>query len=173
MTRRFLDVLIPAVIAGSTMPHSEIHGEQHWKCVSLVAVRAAKATPGADPLVALLFGLFHDTQRWNEDEDPEHGLRAAAYAEQFFESGRLSLSRAQAEALAFACRTHTEAGPTDDPVIGCCYDGDRLNLWRVWITPHPDYLSTEFGLESTDTEWTRDLHGEPIEWSDVLDVLFS
>ena len=31
---------------------------------------------------------------------------------------------------------------TSDPTVGACWDADRLDLPRVWITPDPALLST-------------------------------
>jgi hypothetical protein len=38
---------------------------------------------------------------------------------------------------------HSDGLVTDDPTIGCCWDADRLDLWRVGAPPVPALLSTE------------------------------
>ena len=37
----------------------------------------------ANIIVVELFALLHDTQRQNEDDDPEHGLRGEQFAQTF------------------------------------------------------------------------------------------
>ena len=74
------------------------------------------------------------------------------------------------ERVTFACETHTEAGPTSDPIVGVCYDADRLNLWREGIRPLPKYLSTAAGKGMI--EACRELHWTLLTWKAVVDELF-
>jgi uncharacterized protein len=173
MTRTDLEKLIPHVIEDSNAPESYHHGEEHWKCVAFVGVTLARATRGADPLVAFLFGLFHDTRRENENDDPDHGPRAAAFVNEVYRAGRLPITQIQLGKLLHACITHTESGPTGDPVVGCCYDADRLTLWRVGKVPAAEYISTDKGHEGVEDQWTEDLHDNAPIWDEILDLLFS
>lgn len=172
MTRTDLETLIRAVEEGSTSRDSEDHGPQHWRCVALTGIRLARQTPGASPLIAFLFGLFHDARRENDYWDPGHGERGAQLAETFQARGLLTLLEQNFADLLLACKTHTEADPTDNPVIGICYDADRLNLWRVRVRPNSDFLSTDAGKASCRAQDTRFLHWSPLSWSQVLDTLF-
>lgn len=63
MTRPQMERMIEAVEEASANRESLCHGPQHWRCVSLVGGRLSDMTPGADTLVAFLFGLFHDAMR--------------------------------------------------------------------------------------------------------------
>ena len=63
---------------------------------------------GGDELVVSLFALFHDSQRINDYEDPEHGSRGAVLAEEFYTNGRLDLTEEQFELLTETCCGHTE-----------------------------------------------------------------
>lgn len=119
------------------------HGLWHWEKVEKNAVFLANNTPGADKTVAQLFALIHDSKRQNEDEDPEHGHRSAAWAEELFKDGRLKIKKDQLEKLVEACKYHNDGNTSEDPTIGVCWDADRLDLPRVGITPDPKYLSTE------------------------------
>lgn len=121
------------------------HGLWHWEKVEKNAVFLANETPNADKTVAQLFALVHDSKRANEDEDPEHGHRAAAWAEELFSEGRLKINKSQLDVLVEACKYHNDGQTSDNPTIGVCWDADRLDLPRVGITPDPKYLSTEAG----------------------------
>jgi uncharacterized protein len=138
-----LDPLLAAVRARATGLKSGIHGERHWQCVAHIAGEVAAVVPGADPVVAFLFGLVHDAMRENDGYDPEHGLRAAALARTVQADGLLRLDEQQLELLVLACELHADGLVSDDPTVGVCWDADRLNLWRVGKTPVPDLLSTE------------------------------
>ncbi len=157
--------LAALVESRATNQGSTLHGPQHWRCVSKVGIELARRTPGADPLVAFLFGLFHDSRRVNDGTDPDHGRRGARLLREMA-AGEIAIPPEVLERVAFACETHTEAGPTSDPLIGVCYDADRLNLWREGIRPLPRYLSTKASLEMV--EACRDLHWEPLTWKGVL-----
>lgn len=121
------------------------HGLWHWEKVEKNAVFLAKETPNADKVVAQLFALIHDSKRINEDEDPKHGHRSAAWAEELYQEGRLKINKAQLDVLVEACKYHNEGDTSDNPTVGVCWDADRLDLPRVGITPDPKYLSTEAG----------------------------
>jgi uncharacterized protein len=117
------------------------HGGHHWGRVRHHAVAVARAR-GADILVAELFAFLHDSQREDEWGDPHHGRRGADYARSlqgvFFE-----LKPAQLDRLAQAIRHHSGGEVSTDATIQSCWDADRLDLGRVGITPHQDYLSPE------------------------------
>src|SRR3954451_15535659 len=75
---RDVDAVVTAVLARATRPQSTLHGERHWRCVGWTAALLAREVPAADGEVAFLFALLHDSQRLNDDYDPQHGPRAAA-----------------------------------------------------------------------------------------------
>ena len=62
------------------MDHDGFHGYAHWMRV-LHNGRLLAETENANLKVVELFCLLHDTQRRNEDRDPEHGSRATDYAQ--------------------------------------------------------------------------------------------
>jgi uncharacterized protein len=47
--------------------------------------------------------------------------------------------------LEHAIRNHTKGRTTTDPIIGTCWDADRLDLGRVGMRPHERYMSTKAG----------------------------
>ena len=61
----------------SSCVDSPIHGESHWRRVAEVGLELVHATPGADARTVILCSLWHDALRRNDDDDPEHGVRAA------------------------------------------------------------------------------------------------
>jgi uncharacterized protein len=123
---------------------SPIHGESHWRRVAEVGLELAHGIPGADERVVLLFALFHDCLRQSDDDDPEHGVRAAkliadlpGLAEPLNDEKRRELCEALAD--------HDRGLTTTNPTIGCCWDADRLDLGRVGIEPDPELMSTAAG----------------------------
>jgi uncharacterized protein len=136
------EALLAVVMAGATHADSCLHGLDHWRIVARNGLELAAVTPGADPLVAVLFGLFHDAKRLDDGEDPDHGPRAGVFVREVHATGLFRLSPERLDRLVVACSTHTVAMVSDDPTLGVCYDADRLDLWRVGIEPRPMYLST-------------------------------
>ena len=118
-----------------------IHGVPHWARVRHHGLVLADVC-GADPLVVELFAWLHDSQRMDDEEDPDHGLRAANYAmslgDQYF-----SLSVGQRDQLFCALAEHSDGLVSSDSTIQTCWDADRLDLGRVGITPDTRYLSWE------------------------------
>jgi uncharacterized protein len=113
--------------------------------------------PGCDPELVLLFALFHDSRRFNEFTDPEHGLRGGELARSM-----LNLEPERIELLADACTRHDKGFVSDDPTVGTCWDADRLNLWRVGIRPKASLLSTAPAPLLVDE--SAAYHGMRLEW---------
>ncbi|WP_435019138.1 hypothetical protein TA3x_001129 [Tundrisphaera sp. TA3] len=77
------DPLLPilaAVLADYELPWTGDHGVSHWARVLENGERLAAVT-GADVEVVRLFAVLHDARRVNEWTDPDHGPRAARFAE--------------------------------------------------------------------------------------------
>lgn len=147
---------------------SPLHGDTHWRSVAAVGARLIDAGEPADPLVVTLFALLHDSQRVNDGTDPQHGPRAARFAEALYSEGHLLVTPTQLEVLVTACEDHTGGLPTSDPTIGVCWDADRLNLARVGKTVDPYWISTRSALDEGTMEWAASLHAAPPSWSEVL-----
>ncbi len=130
------------VLAHSTSRNSRIHGPAHWAGVAAAGLTLLDSTPDADPLVVLLFVLFHDSMRRSDGHDREHGKRGAELARRMRDAGDFELEDARLLKLEEACISHDKGGTSMDPTIGVCWDADRLNLWRVGIKPKPALLST-------------------------------
>ena len=139
------DELIRTVSSQFRLGSYSDHGPHHWKRVEQNGLWLATQT-GADLMVVRLFAWFHDAKRENECNDPDHGRRGGEYATSL--RGKLfDLDDAAFESLVSACVGHTDEQFSSDPVIGTCWDADRLDLGRVGMIPSPDYMSTAFGKE--------------------------
>lgn len=115
------------------MDHDGFHGYAHWMRV-LHNGRLLAETENANLKVVELFCLLHDTQRRNEDRDPEHGSRAADYA-QAIRGTLFELNEEEMELLDEALRYHSDGYVDADITVQVCWDADRLDLGRVGIRP--------------------------------------
>ena len=167
MTLPLRPTLAVDVISAASRPRSADHGEQHWKAVAWAGLELAPLVVGCDPELVLLFALFHDSRRFNEFHDPEHGLRGGQLARELCGSA-FSIDATRLEVLVDACTRHDRGECSDDPTIAVCWDADRLNLWRVGITPDPKRLCTAqaAGL----IESARAYHYESYRWSDLFEA---
>lgn len=117
------------------------HGPAHWARVRLHGLKLGRSR-GGDVLVVELFAFLHDSQRLNEYSDRLHGARAAEFAASL--NGRFfDLKAEQLDQLCFAMEHHSGGDVHTCATIQSCWDGDRLDLGRVGIQPHKDYLSQE------------------------------
>ena len=135
-----------------------IHGLPHWKRVEEIGLYMAQETK-ADTEVVTLFAFLHDSKRENEDEDQEHGFRAAAFAEMLYRNGLLNLSTKQIHELIWACTYHSDSSfKSDNPTVQTCWDADRLDLWRLGIEPDPELLNTAIAKSKDSIEFARVLN---------------
>lgn len=134
------DLFRQRVIAQFRLGQHSAHFVDHWDRVAAYGAFLG-ARNGADLEVVRLFALLHDSQRFEEGADPEHGPRAALYASEMC----TFLQPDQLLKLMLACRDHDRGRTHDDPTIGACWDADRLDLDRVCINCDPAYMSTVDG----------------------------
>lgn len=165
---RFLE-LVSVVESRARLVDSPDHGARHWRLVTWTGVEVLEMFQEADDLVVLLFALFHDSQRENEFDDPDHGARGAALATELLPVHLPELAQDRLEKLATACELHTTAPPTNDPTLGTCWDCDRLNLWRVGIEPSPSYLSTDLAKDPELIHWALRLQDLDYTWREIFD----
>jgi len=143
--------LIQTIIKQHQRPLNGIHGIPHWARVMENGRRLTPLT-GAIPEVIELFALFHDAKRTNDCLDRHHGQRAAAFAASL--RGELfKLSDKHFDLLYIACRDHTKGMTEGDVTLRTCWDADRLDLARVFITPDPKHLCTEAAKSSKIISW--------------------
>ena len=150
--------LLKAVLQQFKVDRQGVHGPGHWARVRYHALMIGRATE-ADLLVVELFAFLHDSRRLNEYKDPEHGSRAASYAEEL--NGKFfQLSEEQIEKLCHAMTFHSDGGIHADPTIQTCWDADRLDLGRVGKKPKAQYLSKE-GAKHIDSAYRWSLQSDP------------
>lgn len=128
---------------------SRFHGLDHWWRVWKNA--QLLADPMADLEVVALFALFHDAMRYNDGEDPTHGLRGIKLWERFnqLQDVKQFLTRQQGEIFFEACTEHSGGYRSTDPTIATCWDADRLDLHRKGVWPDPHFMSTQSGIALT------------------------
>jgi uncharacterized protein len=121
------------------------HGIGHWDHVAQIGEYLVPNT-GADPVVVYLFAYLHDSQRYNEANDPEHGRRAGKYVQKLHNEGLLpELAPKQLERLIEACNSHADwDSHSDDATVQTCWDADRLDLWRVGFRPDKRFMNTDY-----------------------------
>jgi uncharacterized protein len=153
--------LLEAIRKRFTLAWQGTHGHPHWVRVRQNGARLVGMT-GADQLVVELFALLHDSCRANEQSDPWHGVRAAAFADQL-NGTYFKLSPAQLELLKHACALHTQGLVLADPTVQVCWDADRLDLGRVGVRPDLKLLCTDAAKNPKILEWAwrRSRHGSP------------
>jgi uncharacterized protein len=117
-----------------------IHGAPHWARVRLNGLLLARET-GAREDVVELFAFLHDSQRFHEGGDREHGARAADSV-RAINASLLRLDPAGLDQLIYACRHHSDGLTEADATVQTCWDADRLDLARVGTRPAPRYLCT-------------------------------
>ena len=122
------------------MDHDGFHGYAHWMRVLYNGRLLAKAE-GANTKVVELFCLLHDTQRLNENRDPEHGPRAAEFAKTLHGIW-FNANDDEMELLVEALAYHSDGYLEGDITVQVCWDADRLDLGRVGIKPSPSRLCT-------------------------------
>jgi len=90
------------------------------------------------------FALLHDCCRENESSDPDHGVRAAAFAKTLYKK-EIQLPQELFDKLLFTLENHNRGMVSEDLQVGACWDADRLELGRVGIYPDAKYMSTSLG----------------------------
>ena len=125
---------------------SEVHGIEHWHQVEFNGLLLAPRT-GADIDVVRLFAIFHDSKRFDDGHDRDHGLRGAEFARECREAKLFEIEDERFEKLYHACKFHTHERRNDDVTISTCYDADRLDLGRVGFPLDPQKMATSFGSQ--------------------------
>jgi uncharacterized protein len=143
--------LIPSLRSQFKLDWRGIHGVSHWARVRQNGLHLSKIT-GANTAVVELFAFLHDSCRLNDGYDPDHGARAAVFA-QSLHGSVFTLSTQDLEVLVEACQGHTHSGTSDDVTVQTCWDADRLDLGRVGIRPLAERLCTDAARDPVLIEW--------------------
>ena len=121
------------------------HGVGHWDRVAMFGRMLYDGE--CDMAVILAFAYLHDSERMDNAEDKEHGLRASRLIDTIRESNLRNLNEEQIKKLKRACEFHTIEHKTGDITIDTCFDADRMDLLRVGIKPSPERMATKRGAE--------------------------
>lgn len=124
---------------------NSFHGPSHWQNVFKNGFEIAKSNSKIDLELVYLFSIIHDSKRENESIDSEHGARAANSLSLLTKLKLIDLNQNNFKLLEYAIRFHEKGKISNDINIGCCWDSDRLDLFRVGIIPSKKYLSTNEG----------------------------
>jgi uncharacterized protein len=143
--------LIQLLRQGFALDWGGIHGAPHWARVKANGIRLSEST-GANVRVVEAFAFLHDSQRLNDDHDPHHGQRAAAFA-RTLPIALLDLTESEMDLLVAACEGHSEGVMNADITVCTCWDADRLDLGRVGIIPDPSRLCTEAARDPAIIRW--------------------
>ena len=146
-----IPLVVRTALDGYTLPLDGTHGVAHWARVFENGLHLAERT-GANREVVQLFAVLHDSRRETEFADPDHGPRAADYAQQL----RGSVFELDDDAFGLlhrACHGHTHERTHPDITIQTCWDSDRLDLGRVGILPHPSRLCTDIAKQPETIRW--------------------
>lgn len=138
-----------------------IHGANHWARVLNHGKNIGQIRK-ADLLVVELFAFLHDSCRFNDGRDPQHGARAAEFA-QGIQGDFYQLKPKQLDTLCYAMIHHSGGEVSINATIQTCWDADRLDLGRVGIFPSSQYLSQEASIfidlaHDWSTQQTRKSH---------------
>lgn len=158
--------LLETVLDRCSNHESHFHGPDHWRRVAWIGLRLCREVPEADPMVALLFGVFHDSMRVHDGDDPEHGRRASGLIRELHGEAFV-LNTRRLETLCHACDLHADGLLSDDPTTAVCWDADRLDLWRVFVTPDRRFMTTSAARREGMAEWSRGLQGQTPDWGTV------
>ena len=101
------------------------HGVEHWDRVAMYGRMLYEGEADMDVIMA--FAYLHDSERKDNREDKEHGLRASKLVDSIRESMLKHLTDEQIEKLKRACELHSTIKiRTGDITIDTCFDADRM-----------------------------------------------
>ena len=138
------------------------HGVEHWDRVAKFGQMLY--VKGADMNVIQAFAYLHDSERIDNDDDFDHGPRAAKLVDMIRHSHLSFLNDEQIAKLKRACQLHTVELRTGDMTIDICFDADRMDLLRVGITPLPDRMATQQGAEMVAKPTFADFYYDLMGW---------
>jgi uncharacterized protein len=165
-TQPNLPAVLDAVRILSPVSTSPDHGEGHWRRVATLGMDLARDV-GGDPLLVVLFAIFHDSMRFDEYHDPDHGKRGGFLA-CCLNAELLGLPDARLDLLYSACATHLDGDVSEDPTVGCCWDADRLDLIRFGKEIYPDLMSTAPGRLAKAQTRARALLDDAPDWATIF-----
>lgn len=150
-------------------PLDDVHyGDAHWRATAAIGLALCDGT-AVDRRVILAFAILHDSQRHDRLHDADHGHRAALVASGSAVLGKLLGPLGVAQVVE-ACVAHSDGLVSDDPVIGTCWDADRLAMLQRRRQPHMAYMSTTRCRTAFDDvcDMARRVCEAPPRWSSLI-----
>lgn len=147
-------IVLKKIIEEFYLKDSFIHGAAHWSRVYHYGHILSELNDFDKENIAF-FSIFHDSKRFNDDYDPEHGLRGAEFFKKL--SKIIDITNEQKEIIYEACKKHNYQQEADSLEVGLCFDADRLDLWRVGINPNDDYLHIKQSKSFEMKKFTKDM----------------
>lgn len=152
-SNEFLDIVPLKIIKKITdeffIKDSSIHGVYHWSRVFYYGNLLSNLNDLDKENIAF-FSVFHDSKRFNDGYDPEHGIRGAEFFKTFDKI--INIKKEQKEVIYEACKIHNYEKQSDNLAVGICLDADRHDLWRVGIIPQNEYLHS---IQSKNEEFKK------------------
>ena len=128
-----------------SLDHNGAHGYHHWLRV-LYNGRLLCSRNSANIKVVELFSLLHDSKRSNKKSDPEHGERAAIFAETM-RGTWFTVTDKELQLLQDACILHSEGLRDKDVTIQSCWDADRLDNYYTEVDLNFSLLSDDLAKQ--------------------------
>ncbi|MDG1299824.1 MAG: hypothetical protein P8N81_07730, partial [Paracoccaceae bacterium] len=128
-----------------SLDHNGAHGYHHWLRV-LYNGRLLCSRNSANIKVVELFSLLHDSKRSNKKSDPEHGERAAIFAETM-RGTWFTVTDKELQLLQDACILHSEGLRDKDVTIQTCWDADRLDNYYTEVDFNFSLLSDDLAKQ--------------------------
>ena len=128
-----------------SLDHNGAHGYHHWLRV-LYNGRLLCSRNSANIKVVELFSLLHDSKRSSIKSDPEHGERAAIFAETM-RGTWFTVTDKELQLLQDACILHSEGLRDKDVTIQTCWDADRLDNYYTEVDLNFSLLSDDLAKQ--------------------------
>jgi hypothetical protein len=137
--------LLPIIAKRSQLPEYGYHSLWHLMQIALFSALIAWEE-GVNPIPAMLAGLLHDAAREGDEAGAEHAAAALDFTDELLKTGlRYLLAPEDWARVRFAISRHPFGEQSDDPIIGACWDADRLRLaWERGVSRR--FFSTHAGL---------------------------
>lgn len=133
--------IVRPILNQFALPVDGPHGLTHWARVLENGNRLAEGL-NVNRDVLELFAIFHDSRRICDGPDRNHGLRGADFA-LICRDVLFTLPDHGMELLYAACAGHDKNDCLhEDLTVRICWDAERLDLYRLGITPLASLMST-------------------------------
>ena len=144
-TNLLVNEIFPKIENIGTQPKYGYHGlYTHSFQVAQYAIELAMSV-GTDPLPVMLGAALHDIARTHDDDDLEHGPKAAEIARKFLKKNYSDLLfPGTIDKIVYAIKYHTIGTIAPDLISACIWDADRIRLSHE-LGYDEKYFNTAYG----------------------------